>query len=206
MVLIATIERKRYLMDVGFGIGGSPRPVPMIPDVEFQATGTQTLRLRRDGIPDHSFGRRADDDSDEEDQAHDARNDIWILEVQHSPDTRWWPAHCFSDTEFLRDDFEVLNYNCEQNSKSWFANVVVVIKFLMDEDGVVIGQTNLTDREVARRIHGKSEVLRVCTSEEERIDALERWFGIVLTEEERNAIRGRRMEILQPEQDPETKS
>ena len=51
---------------------------------------------------------------------------------------------------------------------------------------------------VKRNLGGRTEVVEVCWNEEERVRALERWFGVVLTEEEREGIRGLPTELIEP--------
>lgn len=48
----------------------------------------------------------------------------------------------------------------------------------------------LFQNEVKRRIGGTKEVVETLRSETDRVRALEKWFGIVLAEEERRGIVG----------------
>ena len=84
---------------------------------------------------------------------------------------------------------------------------VLVIKFLLrradaDADGdggeeEVYGKVMMVDGAVKRNLgKGKTEVVRVCESEEERVEALKEYFDITLTEEEREGIRGREGELV----------
>jgi hypothetical protein len=58
------------------------------------------------------------------------------------------------------------------------------------EQGEIIGTINLVNGKVKRRVKsGKSELLANCVSEVDRWEALEKWFGIVLGQEERVGIK-----------------
>ncbi len=79
-----------------------------------------------------------------------------------------------------------------------------MIKFLRGERegegeggvrGEIYGKVMMADGVVKRNVGGKTEVVRVCGSEEERVEALREYFGIKLTEEEREGIRGREVEL-----------
>lgn len=48
----------------------------------------------------------------------------------------------------------------------------------------------LVNGEVKMNTGGKTQVVKVCKTEAERVEALREYFGIELTEEEREGIRG----------------
>ena len=59
-----------------------------------------------------------------------------------------------------------------------------------------IGTLTILGDTLQRRINGgESEVVLVCKSEQERIEALEKWFNVFLTPEQTAAIRGMVSEI-----------
>jgi hypothetical protein len=59
----------------------------------------------------------------------------------------------------------------------------------------VVGVVTMVGGKVKQRIGCNSETLVECTSEVERWEALEKWFGIVLGEQERLGIRGLSTEL-----------
>jgi hypothetical protein len=67
---------------------------------------------------------------------------------------------------------------------------------MVSEDGQIVGDITLTGNEVKKRIKGESVVLAFCISEEERLKALDEFFGIRLSSSERDGIRGMITEIL----------
>jgi len=118
----------------------------------------------------------------------------------------WRPAYCFSDIEWLPQDFENINFQVSQNPTSMFVQNVLLTKPLLDERGEkCVGQLILAGNEVTRRMADENdeggqeakpkETLRKCENEQDRIDAIERWFGVVLEQEEQRGIRGLTTEI-----------
>jgi hypothetical protein len=63
------------------------------------------------------------------------------------------------------------------------------------EEEDVVGVITMADGKVKQRIRGNTETLVECVSEVERWDVLEKWFGIVLGEQERLGIRGLSTEL-----------
>jgi hypothetical protein len=59
----------------------------------------------------------------------------------------------------------------------------------------VVGKVMMAKGVVKRNLGGKTEVVKVCVTEEERVEALREHFGIVLTEDEAASIKGRRAEL-----------
>lgn len=63
-----------------------------------------------------------------------------------------------------------------------------------EEDGIV-GKIMLVDGEVKRNNGGKTRVVMVCGNEGERVRALEEYFGIRLTKEEVDGVKGRIVDL-----------
>lgn len=83
----------------------------------------------------------------------------------------------------------MINYYTSTSRTVFFTYAIVVVKMIMEGEEVV-GQVILSGGEVKRRIKGVTEHLVTCRGEGERVDALERWFGVRLTGEERRGIKG----------------
>lgn len=58
------------------------------------------------------------------------------------------------------------------------------------EDVVVVGKEMLSGAELKRNMGGRTQLVKTCTTEQERVDVLRDIFGLVLTEEERMGITG----------------
>lgn len=114
----------------------------------------------------------------------------------------WNSFYAFSEYEFLPQDFEVMNfYTSQSTGKTNFqTRTVLIVRFLRgkeEEDREsIVGKVMLVNGEVKRNMGGKTEVVKVCESEEERIKVFGEYFGIMLTEEERKGVRGRSVELL----------
>jgi len=121
----------------------------------------------------------------------------------------WEAQYAFSTLEFLPQDFEIMNLYTSTSPRIWFTQKIVCTRFLLegengsclpnetgDEkekqlvDGKIVGQMILNQDVVKRRIGDRSEVVEEVKTEEDRVQALRKWFGIRLTEGEKRGIRG----------------
>ena len=175
MVNIVTLsDGKKYMLDVGFGSNGPTQPMPL--DNEHSHTPyipPAEIRLIYDNIPENT----------------DPNQKLWIFQHRSDPQSPWLPMYCFTELEFLPQDFDVMNFKTSQSRASWFTYRIVVIKMILEE-GRIVGTLMLVGEDLKKRVKGKTEHLGRCSSEEERVDVLEKWFGIRLGEDERAAIRG----------------
>lgn len=180
MINIVTIANKRYLVDVGFGGSGAPtHPVPLVSDQPSSNIGSQSIRLLLSSISD----------STRKDQQ------LWCYQFCHGEDRPWIDGYSFTETEFLPQDFAMMSFFTSTSRTSWFTYRVVCVKHLM-EGGELIGEIRLYENEVRRRIRGESELLATLTTEEERVQALDKYFGIELSEPEVLGIHGMITELL----------
>jgi len=205
MVNLVDIEGQRYLVDVGMGSTGPCRPVPLL-GATAGHVGTnvapQTLRLQRRAIPDCT----------------DARQRLWCYDVRHREGREWLPAYCFAETEFLPEDFRAMNHFTSTSRTSFFTWAVVCIKFLVAAPGrdlapdaitqagqeallnrvpdvQIAGDLTLNGDHVSSRVHGETHVVARFTTEAERVEALEKWFGIRLSDSQRGGIAGTVVEL-----------
>ena len=102
----------------------------------------------------------------------------------------WVNTYAFTELEFLPQDYEMMNFWTSKSFKTFFNWKIMVVRYLLDEEGELIGRVTLVGQEVKRKIRSDSEVVQVCETEEERVKALEEFFGIVLREEEKRGILG----------------
>ena len=180
MINIVNIADMSYLVDVGFGGSGAPtHPIPLLSDQPSPNIGSQSVRLLLSKIVDNT---RKD-------------QELWCYQFRHAKDRPWIDGYSFTETEFLPQDFKMMSFFTSTSKTSWFTYRVVCAKHLM-ENGELVGEMKLYENEVRRRIRGESELLTTLTSEEERVEALEQYLGIKLSEPEVLGIRGMITELV----------
>jgi len=175
MVNIVTLSSRRYLVDVGMGARGPMVPLEMVPGTSATSISPRTIRLLHGCIPEHTSSHPS--------------NALWKLEMRNSEGSAWVPTYAFTEIEFLPQDFEVINWYVNMNIRSWFTHKILVVRMVLDtEKQLIIGDVTLFERTLVKRIHGQVEVEIECRSEQQRVDLLRTWFGIILTDSEQKAI------------------
>ena len=123
---------------------------------------------------------------------------VWVLELKNATTDTWSGGYCFTEVEWLPQDFEILNYRTSKDHKSWFTYRLVLVRTLIDEETrtKAIGTIILMENKVERRLNGgNKEILVEAKNEAERVQALRQWFGIILLPEEERGIRAMPSEI-----------
>ncbi|KKK14155.1 hypothetical protein P175DRAFT_0560120 [Aspergillus ochraceoroseus IBT 24754] len=180
MVLIVTIDDRKYMVDVGFGNNVPTSPLPLEENSIAMNIAPAEMRLIQDSIP----------------EAVDQGQKVWIYQIRYNPESNWIPIYAFSGIEFLPQDFAVMNFATSHQSTSWFTQVFVCVKLILDESGERLqGLYIMAEKEVKRRIHGKTEVVETLENEEDRVNALAKWFGMHLSEYEIAGIQGLASEL-----------
>jgi arylamine N-acetyltransferase len=174
MVNLVTIGNQRYLVDVGFGLRGPSLPMPLISGYETTGIAPLSLRLEYKNLPKHS----------------DPSQRIWVYSHREYDAAPWIDAYCFTEIEFFPEDYEVMNLSTMVLPQSFFTQTVLCVKPLLNaESGNLVGVLYLHQDEVRRRVGEETCLVEKLKTEEERIKALEKFFGIVMTEEEKRGIR-----------------
>lgn len=180
MINIVTIADMKYLIDVGFGGSGAPtHPISVVSDQPSPNIGSQSAPLLLSNIADNTCKNQK----------------LWCYQFRHAKDRPWIDGYSFTETEFLPPDFKMMSFFTSTSKTSWFTYRIVCVKLLM-ENGELVGETKLYENEVRRRIRGESELLATLTSEEERVEALEKYLGVKLSEPEVLGIHGMMTELL----------
>lgn len=190
IVNIVTLpDNSRWVSDVSFGGDGPTRPMPLVEGAEWRNMGTQDARLIRDFIPGQTEltpGRR-----------------LWIYQCRNDPTQSWTSFYAFSHSvEWLPMDFEVANCYTGTSPKSFQTSTALVVKFLMrtakgqPTGEEVYGKRMLVNDVIKENLGGKTTVVKELKSENERVEALRKYFGIELLQEEKEAIKGHKTEIL----------
>ncbi|RAK76078.1 arylamine N-acetyltransferase family protein, partial [Aspergillus fijiensis CBS 313.89] len=177
--IVTLADQSRYLVDVGYGGDGPTTPLPLAAGPITTNIGTQELQLGYDTI----------------DGLTDAKQRLWIYRFRNAPDGPWTPAYAFPETEFLHRDFEVMSYYTSQHPRCFLTSNLLVIKFLRDGSNIY-GKTILDQDKVKENLGGKSVLVEICRTEEDRVRVLQERFGICLTKEEQDGIIGRKSELV----------
>ncbi|KAI1385963.1 cysteine proteinase [Hypoxylon trugodes] len=196
-VNIVIIGNERWMLDVGFGANGPTMPMHL--SHEFYASHVRAsqakTRVVHEPIP----------------QNVDQSQKIWIYQFQIGPGEEWVPQYCFVDTEFLLEDIRCMNLSPWKSPSSWFTQKVVLTRFTTHlerekADDLSDGPGSASEGVISRgdidgalilfhdslkwRRFGRTKLEIKFSSDAERIDAIRKYFGIELDEEDREAIRG----------------
>jgi len=178
IVSLVTLENcDKYSVDVAFGGDGPTHPMKLEPGLVTTNLGAQQVRLLQEAIPQF-----ATDDK------------FWIYQYRNGVDHEWNTFYCFQETPFLYEDFQIMNYNTSTAPTSFQTVRVLVVRFLREQDHIT-GKVMLVNGVVKKNVGGRTEVVKECQTEEERITALQEYFDITLTDEERGSIQGRVTEL-----------
>jgi arylamine N-acetyltransferase len=181
---LALIEGKTYHIDVGFANYSALTPLLLEENVQGNCTTGLEARLVKRVIADNVTDQK-----------------LWVLENRDSHSNQWKAGYCFGETEFLPQDFYTLNYRTMTDPASWFTTTFILTRILLKEGhdaelNEPQGTITINKDVLQRRIDGgETEVLMKFTSEEQRVEALEKYFFVKLTDSEVKAIWGTAAEI-----------
>ena len=187
LVNLVTIGDDRYLCDVGFGPNEPIAPMPLNHQQIMPHVAPAETRLVYETLPQ---------------QLSDCK--VWILQLRTDSEAGWIPMYSFAELEVMPTDIEGLNYAPWLSRTVHFTQKVTCVRFTTYTE--VGGQGMANEEEIERgdidgaliidqdrikwRRHGKNQLDTELKSEDERVDALRRYWGIDLDEEDREAIQG----------------
>ena len=188
VVNLVTIGGIRYLTDGGFGGQGPSAPLALDPGGVCSQIAPAQMRVVKEPIPNNV----------------DRSQRPWIYQHRHNQDGPWVPMYCFVDLEFTPADIESMNFAPSRSRYTFFTHKVVACRFTTENEAEVCGGPGTPDEDALRgeidgsitinhdvlkwRRHGKKVVDMPFKSENERVKALKKYFGITLAEEDREAI------------------
>lgn len=82
-----------------------------------------------------------------------------------------------------------------QHPQSLFLKNIFCTNVIFNEKLEAVARTVLWNLLLKRRENGSANIIATFTTEDERIEAIEREFGVKLTQEEREGIRGREVAV-----------
>lgn len=175
----------KYHSDVAFGGDGPTAPLPLLEDAPPHLNlGTQHVRLIRDWIPQQVL------------RTPESRQ--WIYQYRNHPSHAWNSYYAFGEHEFIHDDWNRVNsWLCTSPECNQLTNVLV-IKFLRrrKEGGEqyeyeLYGKRMMFNDEAKEFTGGHTRLIERFDSERKRTDGIQEIFGITLSGEQKDAIRGR---------------
>ncbi|KAI5917437.1 cysteine proteinase [Camillea tinctor] len=181
IISIVTIDGNKYHVDVGFGGDGATMPMPLVEGLVHQNIGTQQIRLVRDWVSTQT--KRTEESK------------LWIYEYRNRTDADWNSFYAFAELEFMPADWEVINWYTGHHALSWQTHTVLALKFLRRprEDGqgeIIYGKRMLVNGVFKENLGGKTYVVSECKTEQERVEALRKYFDLQLTDDEIEGIKG----------------
>jgi arylamine N-acetyltransferase len=198
MILIVIIEGAKYMVsgddllrrmdhtnvhgqvDVGFGNNCATAPLPLREGATATVIAPSEMRIVRENIAEFT----------------DPSQKVWIYQVRYNPESNWVSQICFSDVEFLPQDFGVMNCSVSQSRTSWFTQIFICTRMILNQSGTeIIGQCVMSGKEVKQRLRGETQILQTLGTEDDRVKALAKYFDMHLRESEIQGIRGLASEL-----------
>jgi arylamine N-acetyltransferase len=178
MLNLVRLDKEWYVVDVGMGAMGPNMPYPLRDGFETTSIAPRKIRIQSRAIAE-SYGNQS--------------NKLWCYDVCYNPtddaESVWVPVYCFTETEFLPQDYEIMSWFTSTHKNSFFTKYVTSTIMLMDEARrSIVGNVTLFGGNLKETVGGKQQVLKDCKTEDERVGALKELFGIELTNEEREGI------------------
>lgn len=178
MLNLVRLDDEWYVVDVGMGSMGPNMPYPLQDGFEAISIAPRKIRIQRRSIAE-SYG--------------DQTNLLWCYDVCHEPtnagDDVWVPTYCFTETEFLPQDYEMMSWFTSTNPNSFFTRYVTSTLMIIDQvQETIIGNVTLFESGVKESIGTERKAVKDCKTENERIEILRELFDINFSEEERNGI------------------
>ena len=204
---IITIAETPYAVDVSFGGNGPIHPLPLEKDRIHDHIQPGQMQLRRGVLPGAS--KRA--------------GEVWFYDHRIDENAAWTPTYCFVDTEILPADVRAMNFAPWHSPNTIFRRTILCVIFTsedqVDENGELRGiaesssvstTTTQGDHQVKGGIDGAVIILgnnmkwrrkgdkkmdRTFKNDRERVEALEKYFGIILSQKDKEAIVGTTTEV-----------
>lgn len=184
MLNLVRLDDEWYGVDVGMGSMGPSLPFPLRDGFETTSIPPRLIRLQLRPIAESYATKSANSPGAPK---------MWCFDICNNPanesNKEWVPVYCFTEMEFLPQDYEVMSWFTSTNPKSFFTRYVTCTKMIMDEgEEAIIGSITLFKNTVRKTVGSSRKIIKECKTEEERVQTLADIFGVHLTEEEQNGI------------------
>ncbi|KAL5113205.1 hypothetical protein ACEQ8H_008932 [Pleosporales sp. CAS-2024a] len=181
MLNLVRLDQEWFVVDVGMGSMGPNTPYPLRDKFETVSIAPRKIRVQQRAI-DESYAAAGVD-----------APKMWCYDVcydpSHGADNKWVPTYCFTETEFLPQDYQVMSWFTSTHPSSFFTRFVTATKMLPDAQGEkIVGHVTLFKEAVREQKGEHHKLIKACETEHERVELLKELFGIELTEEERQSV------------------
>lgn len=195
VINLVMINGVKYMLDGGYGGNGPCRPIALEEGNIVDHVAPAQMRLVYQAIPQHLNRSQR----------------VWVCQHRFDEKAEWIPIYCFVETEFTPDDMFGLNLAPGTAKNTFFTHKVVAVRFTTEGETAqghgpgstgareleteIDGSITLSHDTLKWRRHGKKTVDLKLENEKTRLEALNKYFGIALTDEETDAIRGTSTEL-----------
>lgn len=182
MLNLVRLDDLWWVVDAGVGPWGPNIVYPLQDGFETIATPPRRIRLQKRRIPESYARTEADAPK------------LWCYDECRKPDVPegervWTPAYCFTETEFLPQDYEMMSFFTSTSPKSIFTSNLLCTKLLLDEKKEnIVGDVTLFNDRIRKTVNGKHELSEELKTEKERIQVLGDMLDVHLKEEEIDSI------------------
>lgn len=179
MLNLVRLEDEWFVVDVGMGAMGPNLPYPLRDNYETVSIAPRKIRIQQRAITESYAGTEAPK--------------LWCYDVCYDPsrgkDNKWIPTYCFTETEFLPQDYEVMSWFTSTHGNSFFTRYVTATRMVMDaQQEKIVGSVTLFKDTIRESIGDQRQVIKECRTEEERLHSLKEFYDIELNAQERDGI------------------
>lgn len=181
MLNLVRFDDQWYVVDVGMGIMGPNIIFPLQDGYESLSVPPRRIRLQKRVIPERAS------------LCEEYAPTLWCFDVCSKPSldgcSKWITTYCFTETEYLPQDYEIMSWFTSTSPKSFFTSLVICQKMLLDEAAdSIVGSICLLDMTLYETVRGQKTVLAEFATEQERIAALADVFHIHLSDTQQRAV------------------
>ncbi|KAF3080966.1 N-terminal acetyltransferase [Orbilia oligospora] len=173
--LVEFEDGKKYLVDVGYGGAAIVRPMELIEGTVIDGVGEEQHRLIKATVPE---ARRK--------ELH------WLVQHKLSSEEKWTDLYMFFEVEAILDDCVIWSNWSSTQEALFKSNILVAM--VIREGNEPVGKYTLWNGIVRKKYQTELEYFPL-VNEEERVKAFRTYFGIKLSEEDAEAIKGREPEL-----------
>lgn len=178
MLNLVRFDQQWYIVDVGMGAMGPNLPYPLKDGFETKSIAPRRIRLQKRTIAEHAA------------KSEEVATKLWCYDANYEGDGQdWRPVYCFTETEFLPQDYEMMSWFTSTHKRSFFTSSALCTKMLLsDDEETIVGDITLFGNLARKTVGGNRETPEEFKTEQERIRFLEETMKVRLTEEEQDGI------------------